>query len=138
MEKTKTSSPWGLVFLFIGIFSLFLIGLTQITHIKKPDSNTELVATDVTGFTFSGGEIIAYEGNAEVLEIPKCYSYGPTTTITGTITFENRGNAFNFLQEYYAIGAEGYYDFFDEIYTHEYPWVYDYSINQYSYVNHYY
>ena len=136
--ETKSSS-WGMLFLFIGIFSLFFIGLVQGTQLKtnKPiltPTEPQLVATDVTGFTFVGGTISNYNSDNGVLEIPACYSYGPTSTKTGTITFYNRNEAFNFLQENYAVGAEGYYEFYNEIYNQNYPWTYNYEINQYSYV----
>ena len=48
--ETKSSS-WGMLFLFIGIFSLFLIGLVQGTQLKKNESLTMQV-NELTSFDY--------------------------------------------------------------------------------------
>lgn len=132
--QTKSIVSWGQVFILVGTMILFLFALTQRVTFEKIQPQEQLRVYEVAGYQFSGGTITGYSGNSTTLEIPAGYSYGDTTTITGSITFNNRNQAFNFLQENYAVGAEGYYDFYNEIYNHSYPWYYEYSINQYSYV----
>lgn len=131
MNKTKSIMSWGQVFILVGTLFLFLFALTQRVNFENQQ---EVKFCDVSGYTFVGGTITAYSGEKTTLEIPSSYSYGETTTLTGSITFNNRNEAFAFLQENYAVGAEGYYDFYHQIYSQTYPWYYEYSINQYTYV----
>jgi len=133
--QTKSIISWGQVFILIGTFALFLFALTQRVTFEKIQPQEELKVYEIAGYTFAGGTITGYSGDSPILEIPAGYSYGETTAKTGSITFNNRNEAFAFLQENYAVGAEGYYDFYNEIYNHTYPWYYEYSINQYSYIS---
>lgn len=132
--NTKSIMSWGQLLILAGIMALFLFTLAQRVTIEQIQPQEELRVYEVAGYTFAGGTITGFSGDSTTLEIPAGYSYGETTTKTGSITFYNRNEAFNFLQENYAVGAEGYYDFYNEIYNHTYPWYYEYSINQYSYV----
>ena len=127
--KKITSMSWGQLIILITALFLFLYALTQ--RVSYETQNKE---TSIVGFTFVGSTITAYEGENPTLTIPKSYSYGSVKTITGTVTFYDRWEAFDFLQENYAVGAEGYYDFYYKIYSHAYPWDYNYSINQYTYI----
>jgi len=123
MEKTKTKSiiSWVQLFIIFGTACLFLFAFTQLA--KKPEILT------VEGYEFNSGVITSYSGNEKVVNIPSSYSLGPTKNMSGTITFKYEYQAFEFMEEYYARGAEGYYDFYKELISHEYPWVYDYSID---------
>ena len=126
--KTKTTMSWGHLLVLFGTIVCFIFALTQRVKIEH------LRAIEVTGYTFTGSSITSYKGSDEVLEIPMSYSYGGTNKVTGTTTFYSRAEARAFLQEYYAVGAEGYYDFYNEMYSQSYPWTYSYEINQYTYV----
>ena len=132
--NTKSIMSWGQLLILVGTMALFLFALTQRVTIEKIQPQEELRVYEVAGYTFAGGTITGFSGDSTTLEIPAGYSYGETTTKTGSITFNNRNEAFAFLQENYAVGAEGYYDFYNEIYVQSYPWFYEYSINQYTYV----
>ena len=131
MTKTKSIISWGQIFLLIGTFALFLFALTQRVSLGNKLKNEFI---DVAGYTFVGGTITNYSGESDTLTIPSSYSYGSTKTITGKTIFNNRTEAFDFLQEYYAVGAEGYYTFYHQIYSRSYPWEYEYSINKYTYI----
>lgn len=129
MNKSKSIISWGQLFLIVGTMCLFLFALTQrVTFEKQPE------IVPVQGFVMSGGVITGYSGDDTTVIIPSSYSLGPTTNMSGTITFNNRNEALNFLQEHYAIGSEGYYDFYKEIYSQSYPWVCNYSIDKPSYI----
>lgn len=134
MDNTTTKSKstsvisWGHLFIIFGTVCLFLFALTQRVNFEKKEP------IPVIGYTISGGTIVGYDGTDEVLTIPSSYSLGETTNFSGTVTFNNRSQALNFLQEHYATGAEGYYDFYNEIYSHSYPWTYTYSIDKPSYI----
>ena len=126
--KTKTIS-WGQLFILFGAVCLFLFAFTQrVSFERKPEIKP------VEGFVFSSSTIVGYTGTDEVLDIPNGYSYGPTTNYSGSITFNNRSEAFNFLQEHYTTGAAGYYDFYNQIYQQTYPWQYTYSIDKPSFI----
>ena len=131
MEKSKSIISWGQLFLIVGTMCLFLFALTQrVTFEKQP----EIEIVPVQGFVMSGGTITGYDGDETTLVIPGTYSLGPTTNMSGSITFNNRDEAWDFLQEHYAVGTEGYYDFYREIYSQTYPWIYNYSIDKPSYI----
>lgn len=127
MKKVQVMS-WGVLFIIAIALCLFLIGFTQSVDLHKD----KILPLD--GYILSAGTIVGYEGDDKVLEIPASYSYGGTKQKVGQITFNYEWEAFDFLEENYAIGAEGYYDFYEQIYTHEYPWDYTYNITQYIYV----
>lgn len=124
MDKSKTTLSWGVLFVIFGVFALFLFAFTQNTTLKKEP----LIA--IEGFSFNGSTITDYSGDDEVITIPSSYSIGGTENITGTITFNYEWEAFDFLDENYKNGAAGYYDFYSQIYTQTYPWVYEYSIDK--------
>lgn len=124
MEKSKSTISWGILFVVFGVFALFLIAFTQTAVLKKEP----LIA--VEGFAFNGSIITEYSGDDDVVTIPSGYSIGGTENITGTITFNYQWEAYDFLEENYKNGAEGYYDFYSQIHTHKYPWVYEYSIDK--------
>lgn len=129
MEKTKSIISWGQLIIIVGILFLFLYGIAS-SEISKSSEK----ALPVVGYTISGSTITNYDGDETVLNIPSSYSLGPTTNKSGNITFKNRSQALAFLQENYATGASGYYDFYQEIYSRTYPWYYEYSIDIPSYV----
>ena len=107
MEKSKSIISWGQLFLIVGTMCLFLFALTQrVTFEKQP----EIEIVPVQGFVMSGGTITGYDGDETTLVIPGTYSLGPTTNMSGSITFNNRDEAWDFLQEHYAVGTEGDYD----------------------------
>ena len=128
-KKESFPISWDQLILLIGTLFLFLFALTQ-----RVNYEIQVKEESIVGFTFVGSTITAYESDNNIVKIPKSYSYGSIKTITGTVTFDNRNQAFDFLQENYAVGAEGYYEFYNQIYVHSYPWKYEYSINQYTYV----
>jgi len=129
MEKTKSKSimSWGQLFIVAGALILFLYALTMRVSFEK-----EKPVVPIENYVFVGSEIKSYSGTDTEIKIPTSYSYGDVTYVTGTVTFNDRWEAQEFWQENYAVGAEGYYDFYNELYTHEYPWVYEYNIGQYS------
>lgn len=127
MEKSHSIS-WGHLFILACTICLFLFALIQRVNFDK------VKILPVEGYSISGGTIIGYTGDDTILEIPGSYSYGGTTVKTGSVTFEDLSEAFDFFIENYSTGAEGYYDFYNEIYTQTYPWEYDYEITQYTYV----
>lgn len=129
MGKTKSIMSWGQLILLFGVFCLFIYAFTQRVTFEKLEPTIA-----VEGFEFSGNTITKYSGSDEVVEIPFSYSYGETTNFSGSITFNNRSEAFDFLQEHYTTGADGYYDFYNQIYSQQYPWNYDYSIDKPSFV----
>ena len=116
MGKTKSIMSWGQLILLFGVFCLFIYAFTQRVTFEKLEPTIA-----VEGFEFSGNTITKYSGSDEVVEIP--FS-----------TFNNRSEAFDFLQEHYTTGADGYYDFYNQIYSQQYPWNYDYSIDKPSFV----
>ena len=128
MNKSHSVISWGQLFILACTIVLFLFAITQ----RVTFDNIKIMP--VTGYSFSGGEIIEYKGTDKVLNIPMSYSYGETTTKSGSIEFNDMDEAFDFLIENYSIGAEGYYDFYNQIFEQEYPWYYEYNINQYTYV----
>ncbi len=121
---SKSSFSWGLVFLMIGIFAMAIFGLTQTVKFEKKEP-----LLPVEGYSFNGSSISNYEGDEEIVYIPGSYSIGKTNNISGTVTFETRDDALQFLYENYSNGAEGYYDFYSQIYEQKYPWIYEYSID---------
>lgn len=124
MGKSKTTLSWGVLFIIFGVFALFLFAFTQNTVLK-----TEPIIA-IEGFSFNGSTITSYSGDDEVVTIPSSYSIGGTENISGTITFNYEWEAFNFFDENYINGAAGYYDFYSQIYTQTYPWVYEYSFDK--------
>jgi len=108
---------------------LFLFAFTQRVSFERQPK-----IKPVEGYVFSSSTIVGYTGNDEILDIPNGYSYGPTTNYAGNITFKNRSEAFDFLQEHFATGAAGYYDFYYQIYRETYPWHYTYSIDKPSFI----
>lgn len=124
MERSKSIISWGQLFIIFGTACLFLVALTQRTFYTPPKEIVYL-----TGYEFNSGALISYTGDDEVVNIPSSYSLGPTKNVKGNITFHNEDEAFDFLNEYYAVGASGYYDFYNELLTHKYPWDYQYSID---------
>lgn len=135
MENSKSTISWGQLFIIFGTVCLFLFAFTQMAKIDLPkDTIEEVNILPVEGYVIQGGTITGFTGDSGILEIPESYSYGETTNITGTITFYDEYDAWNFMNEYYTNGASGSYDFYSEIYTHQYPWVYEYSIDQPSFV----
>lgn len=129
MEKSKSIISWGQLVLIFGTVCFFLFALVTSVKFEKPK---EIVY--ITDYEFNSGEIISYTGTDSIVELPSSYSLGPTTNYSGSITFNYESEAFRFLREHYAVGAEGYYDFYRELLTHEYPWVYDYSIDKPSFI----
>ena len=129
MEKSKSIISWGQLFLIFGTACLFLFALTQ-RVIYTPQQ--EIVY--LTGYKISNGAIVSYSGADTVVEIPSTYSLGPTSTMEGKITFNYQWQAFDFLDEYYAQGVEGYYDFYRELLSHSYPWEYEYSLEMPSFI----
>ena len=135
MQKTKTTSYTQLLLLVMcSVFFIYALAQRSI-YDNKPDEpeiqipELELVATDVTGYSFSGSEITNYTGNEEFLQIPMCYSIGHSNSYqTGTITFYSYGEAFDFLQENMTAGSQEYYNFYRTINTVSYPYIYTYSI----------
>ena len=135
MENSKSIISWGQLFIIFGTVCLFLFAFTQMAKFDLPKDTTEEVKVlPVEGYVIQGGSITGFSGENGVLEIPTSYSLGESTTITGTVTFYDESDAWDFMNEYYTNGASGSYDFYSEIYTHEYPWVYEYSIEQPSFV----
>lgn len=129
MEKSKSVISWGQLFLIFGTVCLFLFVL--ISSVKF-DKKEEVVILE--NYEINSGTITAYTGDETIVYIPKSYSLGPTTNITGSITFNYEYEAFEFLNEYYSSGTTGYYDFYSQIYSQTYPWVYNYSIDKPSYI----
>lgn len=125
---SKSSLSWGLVFLLIGVFAMTIFGLTQTAKFEKKEP-----LRSVEGYSFSGSSITEYNGDEEVVYIPSSYAIGYTDNISGTETFETREEALQFLYDNYSDGAEGYFDFYSEIYEHSYPWIYEYSIDKPNY-----
>lgn len=135
MEKSKSIISWGQLFIIFGTVCLFLFAMTQsVNLLPKQAVEPEIPILEVTGYNIKGGTISGYDGDNPVLEIPCSYSLGETTTISGTITFNYEWQAFEFMDEYYSQSGVGAYDFYNEIYTHDYPWTYEYSIEQPSFV----
>lgn len=131
MNKSKSIISWGQLILIFGVACLFLFALIQ-KSVYIPKNEIEVV--DLTGYEFNSGTIISYNGTATELNIPSSYSLGPTENFSGRITFNYEWQAFDFLVENYASGAEGYYEFYKELLTHEYPWTYDYSIDKPTFI----
>lgn len=129
MEKSKSIISWGQLFIIIGTACLFLFALTQ-----RATYTPQKEIVYLTNYTIKSGAIVSYKGTDTEVKIPSTYSLGPTSTMTGSITFNYEWEAFNFLDEYYAMGAEGYYDFYRELLTHSYPWLYNYSIEIPSFI----
>lgn len=129
MEKSKSIISWGQLFIIFGTACLFLFALTQRVVYTPPK---EIVY--ITDYEFNSGAIISYSGDDEVLNIPSSYSLGPTKEMKGTITFNTQSEAFDFLNDVYATGASGYYEFYQTLLTHEYPWTYEYSIDIPSFI----
>ncbi len=129
MEKTKSVISWGQLILIFGTVCLFLFALVSSVKFEGPK---EIVYLDA--YEINSGEVISYSGTESVVEIPSSYSLGPTSNYSGSITFNYEWEAFDFLNEHYATGAEGYYDFYSQLVNHEYPWVYDYSIDKPSFI----
>lgn len=134
METNKTSKQvmsWGQLFLLIGVFALFLYAL--VVRVDFNETKNEDVVLE--GYVFVGSEIKSYTGTEKDVTLPTSYSFGEVTEYySGVTTFESEWDANQFLQEHYACGAEGYYDFYKEIYTHEYPWTYEYTIGKPTYI----
>lgn len=132
MEKSKSIISWGQLFLIFGAVCLFIFALTQRVNFD-PQPQKEIIP--LTNFEFNSGAITKYLGTEDtIVEIPKSYGFGPTTNITGRVTFKNQSQAFNFLNDNYASGASGYKDFYQQLLQHSYPWTYDYSIDKPSFV----
>ena len=126
MENSKSTISWGQLFIIFGTVCLFLFAFTQMAKIDLPkDTIEEVNILPVEGYVIQGGTITGFTGDSGILEIPESYSYGETTNITGTITFYDEYDAWNFMNEYYTNGASGSYDFYSEIYTHQYTCVYE-------------
>ena len=132
MEKSKNIISWGQLFIIFGTACLFLFALT--TRVKFQEEPPKEIVY-ITDYQFNSGEITAYTGTDTILTLPSSYSIGPSSEKdVGIVTFYDDSEAFDFLIEHYAIGAEGYYDFYHELMTHEYPWVYEYSIDIPTYI----
>ena len=129
MSKSKSTISWGVLFLIIGILILFIFALTQRVSFEKQEP-----LISVEGFVFNGSTIVEYNGDKEIVEIPSSYSFGDTENYSGIITFNDRAEAFQFLQEHYTTGANGYYDFYEMIYNQLYPWTYEYSIDKPTFI----
>ncbi len=129
MEKSKSIISWGQLFIIFGTVCLFLFAFVSSAKYEKPK---EIVYLD--SYELRNGEITRYYGCETIVEIPSSYSLGPTKNFSGSITFNYEWEAFDFLNEHYATGAEGYYDFYSELMVHEYPWVYNYSIDKPTFI----
>lgn len=133
LETKKTQNSvisWGQLIIILGTLFCFLFALTQRVNFERTNNNFVLL----DDYQFNSGSITKYTGTDEIVEIPSSYSLGPTKTVTGSVTFRYEYEAFDFFIENYATGSEGYYDFYRELLTHEYPWKYDYSIEKHSYI----
>lgn len=129
--ETKTSKniiSWGQLFLLIGVLALFLYALTvRVNFSPKTDVVLE-------GYVFVGSELKSYTGQEKDVTLPTSYSFGEPVYYSGKATFNSQWEARQFWQEHYACGAEGYYEFYQEIYTHSYPWDYEYTIGRPTYI----
>ena len=103
MQKTKTTSYTQLLLLVMcSIF--FIYALAQRSNFEHRPEEPEiqvpqLVAKDVTGYTFSGNTITEYDGNAEILDIPMCYSIGHSNSFKqGVVTFYGYEEVPTFIQ----------------------------------------
>lgn len=129
--KTKTSKniiSWGQLFLLIGVCALFLYALTVRVNFNP---KTDVV---LEGYVFVGSELKSYKGTEKEVILPTSYSFGEPVYYSGVETFNSQWEARQFWQEHYAVGAEGYYEFYQEIYTHSYPWTYEYTIGKPTYI----
>ena len=129
--ETKTSKniiSWGQLFLLIGVFALFLYALTVRVNFND---KTDVV---LEGYVFVGSELKSYTGQEKDVTLPTSYSFGEPVYYSGKTTFNSQWEARQFWQEHYACGAEGYYEFYQEIYTHSYPWNYEYTIGRPTYI----
>ena len=135
MSENKTKSKGlsiAMILLVIFLGFGFVIGLTQSSIFKESDT---LLKVQIKEFYFNGNTVVGYSGNSENIEIKQSYSLGPTENFAGTIMFNDRIEALNFLDEHYINGAEGYYEFYKQIYSEiEYPWTYEYSIEKPTFV----
>lgn len=126
MGKTKNIISWGQLFIIFGTACLFLFALTTRVNFQQEQPKEIVYITD---YQFNSGEITSYTGTDTTLTLPSSYSIEPSSEKdVGIVTFYNSNEAFDFLVEHYAIGASGYYDFYHEVLTHEYPWTYEYNI----------
>ena len=135
MSENKTKSKGlsiAMILLVIFLGFGFVIGLAQSSIFKDNDTTLKV---QIKEFSFNGNSLVEYSGESENVEITKSYYLGPTENYAGTIIFNNRTEALNFLDEHYINGAEGYYDFYRQIYSGiEYPWTYEYSIEKPTFV----
>ena len=113
--KTKTRSvmSWGQLFIIFATTLCFIYALTLHANLKPP--------AELVGYTFRGSQIYRYEGTETEVKIPSSYSYGATYEFKGKTVFREQYQAREFLQEHFAVGSEGYYDFYNQIYTKKYP-----------------
>lgn len=131
IEKTKSNLSWGQMIIVVGVLFLFLYAL--VSRVNFESANKEPIKLE--GFTFVGSEIKNYNGNYTDLTLPTSYSLGKVEEYyEGVITFNNRNQANNFWQQYYAVGVDGYYEFYEQMYKQSYPWVYEYKIGKPVYV----
>ena len=93
-KKSTTTMSWGQLIILIGALFLFIYAFAQRVNFETQNKESSIV-----GFTFVGSTITAYEGENPTVIIPKSYSYGSINTITGTVTLNDRNEAFDFLQE---------------------------------------
>ncbi len=132
MEKSKNIISWGQLFIIFGTACLFLFAFVSRVNFQEEPPKEIVYITD---YQFNSGEIVGYTGEDTILTLPSSYSIGPSSEKdVGIVTFYDDSEAFDFLIEHYAIGAEGYYDFYHELMTHEYPWIYEYSIDIPTYI----
>lgn len=129
-EKVKTKSrsvmSWGQLFIIFATTLCFIYALTLHAKLKPP--------AELVGYTFRGSQIYRYEGTEAEVKIPSSYAYGPTYEFKGKTLFRYEYQARNFLQEHFAVGSAGYYEFYNQIYTQTYPWVYEYNIQKPTFV----
>jgi hypothetical protein len=136
VSKSGLSLMSTLLIVFAGF--CFLVGIAQASknvskvEIEEPQKTLEVLSVD--GFVFSGDTLVEYTGTDSVVYIPSCYSLGESTINSGEITFYNTDEAYCFLEENYMSGEDGYYDFYSSIYTQTYPWTYEYSIENLSFI----
>lgn len=127
--NTKVIS-WGQLFILVGVLVLFLFTLTARVEFEK-----EQPPQAITGYVFRGNTIASYTGTNPNLVLPTSYSLGEVKEYySGTQTFQYQWQAWNFWQEHYAVGAEGYYDFYQKMYSEIYPWTYEYTIGKPTYI----
>lgn len=129
--ETKTSKniiSWGQLFLLIGVCALFIYALTVRVNFNP---KTDVV---LEGYVFVGSELKSYKGTEKEVILPTSYPFGEPVYYSGVETFNSQWEARQFWQKHYAVGAEGYYEFYQKIYTHSYPWTYEYTIGKPTYI----